>query len=65
MRLSHQRQDPIGPDPEKIFEDIKDYLLSVDHETKLATEAEIIETCDTLKHLLVELDIAFSILRMP
>jgi hypothetical protein len=52
-------------DAEQIFEDIKAYLLSVDHETKLATEEEIIETCDTLKHLLVELDIAFSILRMP
>jgi hypothetical protein len=39
-------------------------LLSVDYETKLATDAEIIENCDTMKHLLAELDIAFSILRM-
>jgi hypothetical protein len=52
-------------DAEPIFEDIKAYLLSVDYETKLATDAEIIENCDTMKHLLVELDIAFSILRMP
>jgi hypothetical protein len=32
---------------------------------KIATDAEIIENCDTMKHLLVELDIAFTILRMP
>jgi hypothetical protein len=52
-------------DAEPIVEDIKSYLLSVDHETNLATEVEIIKNCDTMKHLLVELDIAFSILRMP
>jgi hypothetical protein len=52
-------------DAEPIVEDIKSYLLSVDHETNLTTEVEIIENCDTMKHLLVELDIAFSILRMP
>jgi hypothetical protein len=32
---------------EPIFEDIKAYLLSVDHETNLETEAEIIKNCDT------------------
>jgi hypothetical protein len=53
-------------DAEPIFEYIKAYLLSVDYETKLATDAQIIENCDTMKHLLVEQDdIAFSILRMP
>jgi hypothetical protein len=52
-------------DAEPIFEDIKAYLLSVDHETNIETEAEIIKNCDTMKHLLVELNTFFSILRMP
>jgi hypothetical protein len=50
---------------ELIFEDIKGHLVSVDHENKLAGEDEITSICDKMKHLLVELDIAFSILRMP
>jgi hypothetical protein len=48
-----------------IFDDIKAYLLSVDHETKLANDTEIIMNCDIMKCLLEQLDIAFSILRMP
>jgi hypothetical protein len=32
---------------------------------KWADDAEIIKNCDTMKHLLVELDIACSTLRMP
>jgi hypothetical protein len=48
-----------------IFDDIKAYLLSVDHEAKLANDTEIKMNCDAMKRLQEQLGIAFSILRMP
>lgn len=40
------------------FDDMKAYLLNVDHETTLADEDEMDKPCDLLKRLLKQLDIA-------
>jgi hypothetical protein len=47
-----------------ILDDIKEYLKSVDHVEKKATDEEIETVCDSIKRVLQQLNIVFSILRM-
>lgn len=45
------------------MDEIKAYLLALDHPLKEATDLQIIEFCDNIKSVLDMLDIMFSILR--